>query len=134
MVKRAVLAVLVVFITWSLVDFIVHGLVLRATYEATAELWRPMDEMNLGLIRFAVLVSSIAFVTIYARFFAEKGIKTAVEYGVWFGLASGTSMGCGTYAMMPIPYNMALAWFLGTLFETTLGGLLAGLIIEKHKA
>ena len=31
---------------------------------------------------------------------------------------------------MPIPYIMALAWFLGTWVEFTVAGLLAGLIIK----
>ena len=34
-------------------------------------------------------------------------------------------------AVMPIPYYMALTWFLGTLVETTLGGILTGLIIKE---
>lgn len=130
MAKRAVLAVVAVFVTWSVVDFIVHGVILRATYEAAPELWRPVGEMKMGLIHFAVLVFSIAFVTIYVRFFAEHGIKTGVQYGLWLGLGTGMSMGYCTYAVMPIPYNMALIWFLATVVEMTLGGLLLGLIVS----
>jgi len=42
-------------------------------------------------------------------------------------------MGYGTYSVMPIPYIMALVWFLGTLVEAVLGGLLAGLMVPAAK-
>lgn len=129
--RRPLLAILAVFLTWRVLGFIIHGLILGRTYQATAELWRPMEEISTGLMGLVSLVCSIVFVTIYARYFARKGIKTGIEYGLLFGLATGISMGYGTYAVMPIPYHMALVWFLGTLAETTLAGLLLGLIIEK---
>ena len=44
MAKRIILAVVAVFIAWSILDFILHGLLLRSTYEATANLWRPMTK------------------------------------------------------------------------------------------
>jgi hypothetical protein len=40
-------------------------------------------------------------------------------------------MGYGTYSMMPIPYCMALTWFLGTVIKAVLGGLLLGAIIKN---
>ena len=129
--KRALIAIILVFGMWCMLDFIIHVRILGPTYQATAQLWRPMKEMKMGLIYFTVFVSSLVFVTIYARFFTEKGICTAVKYGLLFGLGFGIPMGYGTYAIMPIPYKMALTWFLGTVAETTLGGLLLGLIIKK---
>jgi len=130
---RAILAVVAVFVVWTGVDFVIHGVVLAETYAATAELWRPMDEMKMYLIHLAVLVSAIVFVAIYAGFFANKGMKTAVGYGVLFGFASGFSMGYGTYAVMPIPYKIALVWFWGWMIEAALGGILLGLIVGKSE-
>jgi hypothetical protein len=132
--KRTVLAVLAVFVTWSVLDFIIHGLILGSAYAATPSLWRPMAEMKTGLMYFKVLVAAAAFVYIYARFIAEKGIKTAVLYGLVFGIGTGISMGYGSYSVMPIPYAMAFVWFAGSVVEGTIGGLVAGLIIEKWQA
>ena len=129
--KRIVLAVLAVFVTWSVLDFVIHGLILGSAYEATPVLWRPMDEMKTGLLYFTVFVAAAAFVFIYARFIADKGIKTAVLYGLVFGIGYGISMGYGSYSVMPIPYTMAFVWFLGTVVEMTAGGLVAGLIVKK---
>jgi hypothetical protein len=128
--KKTVIAIIAVFILWSILDFVIHGVFLGKAYKATAELWRPMEEMKMGLMRIVVLISSITFVLIYALFFIEKNIKTALKYGILFGIGAGVSMGYGSYAVMPIPYNMAFTWFLGTLIEATLGGLIIGIIIR----
>jgi hypothetical protein len=129
--KRVILAVLAVFVLWSVLDFIIHGIILSADYQATVSLWRPMTEMKMGLMRVVVLLSSMFFVAIYALLITEKGIGTAVKYGLLFGIGTGISMGYGSYSVMPIPYKMAFIWFFGSVVETTSGGLLLGLIIKK---
>jgi len=132
--KKIVVAVLAVFVTWSVLDFIIHGLILGSTYAATPSLWRPMAEMKTGLMYVTVLVAAAAFVYIYTRFIENKGVKTAVLYGLVFGIGTGVPMGYGTYSVMPIPYVMAFVWFLGSVVEATIGGLVAGLIINKWQA
>ena len=39
-------------------------------------------------------------------------------------------MGYGTYSFQPIPYMMALTWFLGSLVEGILAGLIVGAIVR----
>ena len=129
--KRTILAVLAVFVAWSVLDFIIHGLVLGSLYAATPSLWRPMAEMKTGLMYVTVLVAATAFVFIYARFITNKGVKTAVLYGLVYGIGTGISMGYGSYSVMPIPYVMAFVWFAGSVTEAVAAGLVAGLIIKK---
>ena len=54
MVKRIVLASLAIFIVWSLLDILIHMVILAPTYAATAHLWRPENEMMMGLMYFIV--------------------------------------------------------------------------------
>ncbi len=129
--KRIVLAILAVFVAWSALDFVIHGLILASSYEATARLWRPMNEMKMGVLYLAVLINALVFVCIYALLVAEKGIGRGAKYGLLFGLGTGFSMGFGTYSFMPIPLHMAVAWFIGTLVETLVGGIIVGSIIRK---
>jgi hypothetical protein len=130
MVKRIVLAVLAVFVAWSVLDFVIHGVILAQTYRNTAQLWRPMEQMKMGLMHAVVLICSAVFVCLYAFFVGKKSVAKAVGFGLLFGLGTGISMGYGTYSVMPIPYNMALVWFLGTVVEGTVAGLLAGSIVK----
>ena len=39
--KRALIAMVAVFAAWSVIDFIIHNLLLMDAYAATAHLWRP---------------------------------------------------------------------------------------------
>ena len=131
MTKKAVLSAVAVFVAWAVMDFIIHGLILRSSYEATAYLWRPKDEMKMGLMYLTILVSAAAFVYIYVRLIEPKAIDAGLKYGLLFGLGVGISMGLGSYSVMPIPYDMALVWSLGSLARGAVGGLLVGLIIRN---
>lgn len=131
MAKKTALAVLAVFLTWSVLDFIIHGVVLSSAYASTPQLWRPMNEMKTGVLYFTVLIAAAAFVYIYARFVSDKSMRNAVMYGLIFGIGSGVSMGYGSYAVMPIPYTIAFGWFLGSLVEAVAAGLVTGLIIKR---
>lgn len=129
--KRTILAVVAVYVAWSAMDFVIHGVILRSTYAATASLWRPMAEMKTLLLHVTALIGALTFVLIYGLFISRKGISTGVGYGLLFGLGTGVSMGYGSYSVMPIPYHMALTWFLGTTAEAVVGGLILGSIIRK---
>jgi len=130
MAKRAALAVVTVFICWAVVDFVIHGILLQTSYVETADLWRPMAEMKMGLTYIVTFISAVVFVLIYALFFGKKGPGTGLAYGGLFGLGAGISMGYGTYSVQPISYMMALTWFLGSLVEGVLAGLIVGAIVK----
>lgn len=132
--KRLLLAILAVFVAWQVLDFVIHGLMLMKTYEATAQLWRPMEEMKMGLMRLVGLVGATVFVVIYAAMIRPKSVGAGVIYGTLFGLGTGFSMGFGTYAVMPIPFPLAMTWFLGSVVEAAVGGWLAGWIVKPALA
>lgn len=129
--KKIILAILAVFVSWSVLDFVIHGVILGSAYAATPQLWRPMSEMKMGLMYFTVLVAAAAFVYIYAQFITDRGVKTAVLYGLAYGIGAGIVMGYGTYSVMPVPYAMAFVWFAGSVVEFVVAGLAAWLIIKK---
>ncbi len=130
--QRTVLAVLAVFVLWSAMDFVIHGMVLASPYALTPQLWRPMAEMKTGLRYLTVLIAAASFVGVYAWFIADKSVKTAVRYGLVFGIGSGISMGYGSYSVMPLPYQIALGWFLGSLIEAVAAGWITGMIVKKQ--
>lgn len=130
MVKRVVLAIVAVFIAWSVLDFFIHGLMLQSAYAATASLWRPMGEMKMGLMYVVGAVGAAAFVGLYTAVVNPKSMAAGLKYGLLFGIATGFPMGFGTYCVMPIPVYMALVWFVGSLVETVVGGAIMGAIMK----
>ncbi len=130
MLKQTAWAVIAVFITWSVMDFLIHGMLLQSTYQETANLWRPEDQMNMPLMSIVTLIFSIGFVCIYSYLIRPKSLAAGIRYGLLFGIATGVSMGFGSYCYMPIPLSLAISWFFGSLVELTVAGILVGLLVK----
>ena len=130
MFKRTVLAIVAVFIAWSTLDFVIHGLLLEATYKATASLWRPMAEMNTPLMYLVTLLFTSCFVAIYGLLVSNKSPMSGIKFGALFGLAFGISMGFGSYCYLAIPATLAWSWFFGGLVEGVAAGAIVGSILR----
>ena len=128
---RVILAVLAVFVLWSVLDVIIHGVVLGPVYQASSELWRAPEAMKPIYIHVAVLLSALAFTAIYTGFLSDKRPGTGLAYGFLWGLASGVSRGFFAYATTPISFDLAVIWILVPLVEASLAGLLLGLTIKE---
>ena len=131
MFVRKVFAVLLIYILWSLSDFMVHGIYLKPVYEASANLWRPMEEISIPLNNFLVLSVSFCFVAIYDLLSQSKCFNLSLLYGLLFGLASGLSMGLGSFIYMPIDSSLALIWFLLSLMQGIIAGLVVGILVKN---
>jgi len=129
--KRWLLALIVLFVVWSVLDFVIHGVLLKPSYEATANLWRPMNEMNMPLISFVTFVFTACFLLIYGLFVSNKSVTIGIKFGLLFGLASGVTMGFGSYSYMPIPLALAWSWFFGTLLQLVVAGGIVGVMVKE---
>jgi hypothetical protein len=127
------LASLAVFVLWFIMDFVIHGVILRSTYAATMDLWRPEGEMRMGLMQVVAVMATVAFVGIYTWLVSPKSMAAGIKYGLLYGIGVGVGMGYGTYSVMPIPYNMALTWFLGTIAETVAAGVVTAAIVKPKE-
>jgi len=128
--KRAVLAVIAVHLSWFVLDFIIHGVLLADAYAATSSLWRAEGEMRMGLMQVVYLLSAAASVGAYGLLGDRKNTAQAVKFGLLLGLVFGIRTGYGSFAVMPIPYHMAYTWFLGTVVQMTAGAWVMGAIVK----
>lgn len=128
--KKFLLGTIAVFVVWEILDYLMHEVILSGQYEATMSLWRT--DMKMGLLVVVVLIAAAAFTYIYAEFVANKSVATALKYGLVYGIGAGVSFAYGTYAVMDIPYSMALTWFLGTIVETMVAGYVLAMIIKPE--
>lgn len=124
-------AVVAVFVAWAIMDFILHGVLLRSAYEATANLWRPMDQMKMSLMYVVTFVFTVCFVLIYGLLGEQKSLVSGLRFGALFGLATGVSMGFGSYSYMPIPLTLAWSWFFGSVIEGIAAGAIVGAIMKS---
>jgi len=130
MLKNTIISIIAIFIAWAILDYVIHGMMLQQTYAATAQLWRPMDEMKVPLMYLVTLAYITCFVLIYAIFIRNKSLFTGVKFGALYGAAAGISMGFGSFSYMPIPLSLAFSWFAGMLVKSVIAGALAGLILK----
>ena len=131
MLKKYLLSVVLVFVLWSVLEFVIHGIILSQAYQASASLWRPMAELKVGLMHLSSFIAVAAFVGVYALLVTDKSIKTGILYGVLMGLFSGVPMALGSYSYMPITGYIAVVWFFGSVILMTLAGLCVGMILKK---
>ncbi len=133
-VKRFFLAAVVVFIVAEVLEFLIHGVILASTYEALKDLWRPDMESKMWIYPVIGAIWSLLFVYIFVKGREGKGLMEGVRFGVVIGLFVGIPMAYGTYAMIAIPYSLALQWWIYTLIECIVLGVIAALVYKPLPA
>ena len=131
MSRQIQLAIIVVFLFWSAVDYILHDYILTSSYKSTTDLWRASYDEKIFTTYLVVFVASLIFVSIYSMFFKTKTVKAGLIYGFLYGICAGITVGYGTYASMPIPKLVALGWFLGFTLKGLIGGGVLGLMVKE---
>ena len=131
-VKRLLLAIVVLYVAVFATDFLIHGVLLKLDYVASASLWRPEAEMQqfMGWLMFGQLLATVTFVMLWAKGFAEKGCRVCAAM---FGLFMGLFMQANTlisYAVMPLPGSIAAKWIVCGAVQGVLLGLLVSFVYK----
>jgi len=130
-VKRWLISSFVVFVTFFVVEMVIHGMLLGGIYEATADLWRPQAEMEglMWCMWLGYLLFSPLFVLIYSKGYekGKGGVGQGLRYGLLLGIMLSPLMALGWYAVLAIPGTLAFYWFLAGIVEYTALGLVTGL-------
>jgi hypothetical protein len=130
--KKWVITSVVVFIAAQILEFIIHYLILGGTYQATSHLWRPEAEMNqmMWMMWLTGLIWAFLFVYIFAKGYEGRGIMEGVRFGLLIGLFYSLPMSLGSYVTIPMPFSLALNWFIFGMIEIVVLGVLAALIYK----
>ena len=80
-----------------------------------------------------MLVGSFFFSFIFSKGYEGKGIIEGVRYGLYIGIWMSIGMAYGTYAMIDIPYSLALQWFIYGVTEYVIYGILLALVFGKKQ-
>lgn len=133
--KKVWLGFIAVFITMEVLNYLINGVLMTSAYQSVASLWRP-DMMSLMWIyHVLMLVGAFFFTFIFSKGYEGKGIAEGVRYGLYIGIWMSIGMAYGTYAMIAIPYSMALQWFIYGVIQYVLMGIVVALVfVRKPKA
>jgi len=131
MLKRLLFSGLAILIAWTVLDVLMHRLLLRPLYEGNASLWRPFDQMNVVLIYVVTFTLIATFVATYWLLIRPKSLGVGLLLGAFIGLALGISAGFGTYIHMPIPLGLAWGWLIGGCLKGIAAGFIVGALITE---
>jgi hypothetical protein len=128
MSKKVLLGCAAVFITVQILDFLFHGVLLASTYASLTSLWRPDMESKMWIMYVVSLVGSFFFSFIFSKGYESKGIGEGLRYGFYIGVWMSMGFAYGTYAMIAIPYSLALQWFIFGVIEYMIAGVVIALV------
>ena len=128
MSKRFWIAFVACYFASQALGFLINGVLLADSYKALAHVWRPEAEMNAKMWIFFVtaFISVFLFCYIFTKGYENKGLMEGVRYGALMGVLMSVPIAYDSYVIYPLPYSMALKWFLtGMVYWIALGALLA---------
>jgi len=131
--KKVLIGAAVVFVVIALVDYVLNTMVLTAEYEASAHLWRPMAEMKVWLFFVGYAFIAYFFTLIFSKGYEGKGLMEGVRYGTYVAMMVALPSAYGMYGSMPVPYSLALKWFLGGWIEFILCGIALTFVFGAKK-
>lgn len=134
--KRFWMAYIAVYVAHAVLSFLVHGIVLGATYEALAQLWRPKAEMDAMMpIMFASnAVWLFLFCWIFTRGYENQGVAEGVRYGALIGLFVSVMSAFDSYVIYPLPLRLVLIWLVSSIVTFTLLGAVLAAIYRRDPA
>ncbi|MBN2061566.1 MAG: hypothetical protein JW882_14235 [Deltaproteobacteria bacterium] len=131
-VKRFVVAIIGVFITILILDYVIHSLILLNTYKDLKGVWRPDFMSKTWIMYITALVFSVLFVYIFTKNYEGKGIGEGIRYGILIGLLMNVVGAFNQYASYPIPFTLALQWFIYGTIEFIVCGIVTTLIYKPN--
>ena len=131
--KKWILASLAVFVIYEACNFLIHSVILMGIYEATTNLWRQDMNSTMWIMYVGDFFKAFIFVYIFSKGIENKGWIEGLRYGFWIGLYVSIGMGFGTYSWSPIPFNLALQWFIYGVIQLMICGIVAALIYRPAK-
>ena len=131
--KRFIIASIVIFVAILLLDMLEHGVVLMRAYEETTSLWRENMNTLMWIMWLGNIVFSFLFVFIFIKGYENKGISEGIRFGIIIGLLINVAGIFSQYVIYPLPFLMALQWFVYGMIRFVIYGVLTALIYKPAK-
>ncbi len=129
--KKVWLGFIATFVTLEILEAVVNSVILNSAYQSTKQVWRPDMMSKIWIFHLLVLIGSFFFAFIFSKGFENKGIVEGVRYGIYIGIWLSVGKAYGTYAMIAIPYSLALQWFIYGVLEYVIAGVVLAFVFGQ---
>ena len=133
--KKVWISFIAVYVAMVVTMMIIHMWLLAGAYKAedVAKIMRPESEGKMWIYFLVYAIVSYFFTLIFSKGYEGKGIGEGVRYGLYVGLLMATPMAYDSYATYPLPYSLALQWFIYGLVQYIILGVVVAWVFGKQK-
>ncbi len=123
------------YVVLSLLNYVIHQVILRDTYMKLIEsgFMRSEEAGTMWIYFVTALVVAFFFTLIFSKGYNGTGAGEGVRFGLYAGLLLMTPFAYDTYASVPIPYSLALQWFLYGIIEYVILGVVVSMVYGTTK-
>ncbi len=136
-VKQWIIASIAVFVGMSILEFIIHGVILSSWYMETPQYWRPDQEM-MGLMHWMYVgyaIFALVFTLIYSKGYEGKpGLGEGIRFGFWVGILLHLPKMFILHAVYPYPGKILVTWMVGGLVESIILGAIVAMIYKSSQS
>jgi hypothetical protein len=128
--KKVWTGFIAVYIAMVLTNMAIHMGLLSSIYhsDAVMKLMRPESDGTVWIYFVTSLIISFFFTLIFSKGYEGKGLGEGVRYGLYVGLLMSTPMAYDSYASYPLPYSLALQWFIYGVIQYIILGIVVSLV------
>lgn len=123
-----------VFVAFFITDYLVHGVLLKSMYQATASLWRPEAEMGnyMAPMFSGKAILALFFAWIFLHGYKGKGLMEGVRFGLLMGgYCAGSNL--IMYAVQPFTCALTCSWIIACFGQSVFAGIAATFAADKCK-
>jgi hypothetical protein len=124
---------LAVFGTVVLLDAFVNLVLLTPEYETTRHLWRATQDINMALLIVCYAVQAFFFTFIFSKGYEGKSVAEGLRFGLYVSFLMVLPFAYMSYATMPIPFMLALKYFVFGTMTWTIAGAVVALVFGKQR-
>jgi len=129
--KKWIMASVVVFVVYEILNFVIHSLLLMGTYEQLQSVWREDMSSKMWIMWVSAIFWSFLFVYIFTKGYEAKGWMEGLRYGFWIGLFLNIPMAFNQFAVYPITFTLAIWWFVLGMIQILVCGIVAAAIYTE---
>ena len=129
--KKYAIAAIGAFVFVFVFDMLWHEFLMKGMYQATASVWRPEEEYNMGIMTLSQFFFAGILTLIYTQVGKHLPCKHGVQFGVFAGLLLAT-FDLAAYGYLPISFKICSLWMLASVLRCVgSGAVIAFLYKEK---
>ena len=131
--KKLLVGFIAVYVAMVVTNMIIHVVILAPTYhtEEVARVMRPEAEAKTWIYFVTSAIISFFFTLIFSKGYEGKGIGEGLRYGLYVGLLMATPMAYDSYASYPLPYSLALQWFIYGMIQYLILGAVVAMVYGR---